>query len=406
MDNLRRIFKKKDPPKPLVTSAEPVDSGKVTKDDFEVLRLLGKGSFAKVVLCRFKRDNKIYAMKVVLKAGLVEHSRVQDVFTEKNILRRSTHPFLLKLHYTFQSDSKLFFVMDFMQGGDLDTYLNKFPNKRVEYDTGRFYAAEILLALQYLHDNHCIYRDLKPENILMSSDGHAVLADFGLSKDFFKEGANPGNAEEGGDSDMRTCSFVGSPFYVAPDVLKQKQYTHTIDYWSYGILVYRMIAGKVPFVGRNMKEVFDAILTQDLRFSSSIVWPAEAKDFITKLLHKDGTKRLCGKAVREHPFFKGVNFEAIEKKSFLNPVPQWTPLPPIEEQFASQPPTAPSTPKPPEQAVEVVNTPIAAPHLPGAQQKLFDGFSYCEDPLNVRGGNSAGSAGAGAHSLKGTVLDT
>eukprot|EP00759_Apiculatamorpha_spiralis_P040312 PhF_6_TR38931/c0_g1_i1/m.58243 len=300
MDNLRRIFKKKDPPKPSTVEAVPLSPDhKVNKEDFEVLRLLGKGSFAKVVLVRYKLDNKIFAMKVVQKAGLVESSRVQDVFTEKNILRRSTHPFLLKLHYTFQSESKLFFVMDFMQGGDMDTYLNKFPNKRVEYDTARFYAAEILLALQYLHEHQCIYRDLKPENILMSSDGHAVLADFGLSKDFFKEELQPGD-----DADMRTCSFVGSPFYVAPDVLKQKQYTHTIDYWSFGILVYRMLVGKVPFVGRNMKEVFDAILNQELRFSSTIVLPPDAKDFITKLLNKDGAKRISGKAVRDHPFFQ------------------------------------------------------------------------------------------------------
>eukprot|EP00760_Papus_ankaliazontas_P007934 PhM_4_TR13607/c0_g1_i1/m.60450 len=329
--------------------------------------------------------------------------------------------------------------MDFCQGGDLDSYLNKFPNKRLEYDTARFYAAEILLALLYLHDNSCIYRDLKPENILLSSDGHAVLADFGLSKDFFVE-----NAKESADpEDMRTASFVGSPFYVAPDVLKQKQYTLSIDFWSYGILVYRMLVGKVPFVGRNMKEVFDAIMCQELRFSSTIVLPPEAKDFISKLLIKDGSKRMTGKAVLEHPFFKGISFDAIYNKTSVSVVPQWTPLPSMEEVIAScgssaaaaggdlQSPqanhnnnnqnnkhfpttttttTTSSSAHHPHnqnqhavQAHEVVNTPITQQRLPGTQQKLFDGFSYCDNNSSAA---AAVAASTSANNNNNNVLDT
>eukprot|EP00668_Euglena_longa_P047370 GGOE01063223.1.p2 GENE.GGOE01063223.1~~GGOE01063223.1.p2 ORF type:complete len:223 (-),score=32.32 GGOE01063223.1:1037-1705(-) len=217
----KNILSKKSQPKkgategPSTTTVEEdyedVDSPlapKPTKDDFEFIAQLGKGAFGKVVLVRKKDTGKEYAMKVVFKQNVLDHGRVQDLFSERSVLRRSKHPFIVKLEYTFQSEHKLFFVMEYLEGGDLDSLLNSVENKRFDEPTARFYAAEVWMALQYLHDNNIIYRDLKPENILLGSNSHACLSDFGLSKDFVDSGS--------GDGQGRANSFVGSPFLCIP----------------------------------------------------------------------------------------------------------------------------------------------------------------------------------------------
>lgn len=383
---LKNIFKKKkegaDKGQP---GGAPEPELKATKEDFESLDLLGKGSFAKVVLARHIATKKYYAMKIVTKQGLLDHKRVKDVFTEKSILFRASHPFLLKLHYTFQSEHKLFFVMDYMPGGDLDKYMNAQPNKMLDFNTARLYGAQVLLAIMYLHEHAVIYRDLKPENILLSAQGNCVLADFGLSKDFHTEGVDDA------DQAMRATSFVGSPFYVSPDVLKQKEYTSAVDFWSFGILLYRMLCGRPPFSGRNMKEVFDNIMFTDLRFPSSIPVSPEAKDLISKLLVKDAAKRAKGPEVRAHPFWSGLNFDDVLALKILPA--SWRPVPTVEEMLARKgaqqqaaaqapPPAAQPGAKPAEhkeQPKDVVMTPANAQGLPTQQQELFVGFSHTAD---------------------------
>lgn len=356
------------------TSAAPapaVVEEKVTKEDFESLDVLGKGSFAYVVLARRVQTNAYYAMKVVTKQGLLDHKRVQDVFTERNVLTRLSHPYLLKLYWTFQSEHKLFFVMDYMPGGDLDKYLNGLPNKMLDPFTARLYAAQVLSAIMCLHDHNVIYRDLKPENILLSGEGHCALADFGLSKDFHKEGA------EAAANDMRANSFVGSPFYVAPDVLKQKEYTQAVDFWSFGILLYRMLCGRAPFNGKTMKEVFDNILYSDLRFPSSVPVAPEAKDLISRLLTKDAAKRIQGPEVRAHPYWTGLNWDDLLQKKIKNP--NWVPLPGPEEMLRHKQLNPPANPVSSKQPAQVVNTPAQSTQLAANQQQLFGGFS-CTNP--------------------------
>jgi serine/threonine protein kinase len=359
-----------------------VKEEKLTKDDFESLDVLGKGSFAHVVLAKRTSTGKYYAMKVVTKQGLLDHKRVGDVFTERNVLTRSNHPYLLKLHWTFQSEHKLFFVMDYMPGGDLDKYMNSQPTKALDLFTSKLYGAEILLAITYLHDHGVIYRDLKPENILISGDGHCALADFGLSKDFHKEG------HDLSDEDLRANSFVGSPFYVAPDVLKQKEYTLAVDFWSFGILLYRMLCGKPPFSGRSMKEVFDNILFSDLRFPSSVPLSAEAKDLISRLLTKDAAKRIKGPEVKAHPFWQGISFDEVMAKRVAPP--NWVTLPTVEQMLAQKeqmqakcggaPAPSPGNSKePPKQPGQVVNTLPGSSALQPGQQKLFENFSCTAD---------------------------
>jgi len=388
-DLFKKIFKKKDETKPdghasssstAATSAGGKKEEKVTKEDFESLDILGKGSFANVVLARRISTGKYYAMKVVNKQGLLDHKRVQDVFTERNVLTRSNHPYLLKLHHTFQSEHKLFFVMDFMAGGDLDKYLNAQPTKSVDPETSRLYAAEIFLAITYLHENSVIYRDLKPENILLDREGHCALADFGLSKDFHREG------QDLSDSDMRCNSFVGSPFYVAPDVLKQKEYTSAVDFWSFGILLYRLLCGRPPFSGRNMKEVFDNILFSELRFPSSVPVAPEAKDLIARLLHKEAGKRIKAAEVRAHPYWTGLDWNAVMARKVAPRA--WRVLPTVEEMLAAkaaasanQAPQAASSSRSKEQPKpnQVVNTPANSTQLQNNQQQMFQGFSHTAD---------------------------
>lgn len=350
---------------------------KLTKDDFETLDVLGKGSFAYVVLCKRISTGKYYAMKVVNKQGLLDHKRVRDVFTERNVLTRLNHPYLLKLHWTFQSEHKLFFVMDYMPGGDLDKYMNAVPNKQLDAFTAKLYGAEILLAILCLHEHSVIYRDLKPENILLDGEGHCALADFGLSKDFHKDG------EDVSDKDLRANSFVGSPFYVAPDVLRQREYTNAVDFWSFGILLYRMLCGRTPFSGKSMKEVFDNILYSDLRFPSSVQLSSEAKDLISRLLVKDPNRRIKGQEVKAHPFWNGISFDDVMQRR-VAPA-KWTPLPSVEEMLANRTggSGAAASSKNPHQ---VVNTPAQTSQLNAGQQQLFGGFS-CTAESHMNNGN-------------------
>lgn len=293
---------------------------KLTRDDFEDLDVLGKGTFAVVVLARKKGTEEYYALKVIDKKKVLDHKRQRDAFIERDVMARLPHPYVLRLHATFQSEHKLFFVVDYMPGGDFDKYLATIPNKALDYETAQLYAAQIFLAVKFLHDNGVIYRDLKPENILMSREGHLCLADFGLSKDF------------GSDADqMVAASFVGSPFYVAPDVLKQKPYNEAVDFWSFGVLLYRMIYGRTPFTGRTMKEVFDSIMLKEVTFPTSYVVPNDgnARDLILKLLTKDPAKRINGEGIAKHPFWQGVDFNKVLRKEILPK--QWKPLPTAAE---------------------------------------------------------------------------
>eukprot|EP01065_Artemidia_motanka_P041140 TRINITY_DN5279_c7_g1_i1.p1 TRINITY_DN5279_c7_g1~~TRINITY_DN5279_c7_g1_i1.p1 ORF type:complete len:380 (+),score=138.10 TRINITY_DN5279_c7_g1_i1:79-1218(+) len=377
MAMLKRLFKsdkgKKEDPKSAACEDED-DQPKLTKEDFDSLRLLGKGSFGKVVLVRKKESHDIFAMKVVMKESILQHQRVQDVFTERGVLRRSNHPFLCKLHYTFQSEHKLFFVMDYYPGGDLDQWLNKQQNKKLKLPVATLYGAEVLLALQYLHQNGIIYRDLKPENILMSRDGHTSLSDFGLSKDF-------GEFSACDDIEQRTASFVGSPFYVAPDVLKQKQYTNVIDYWSFGILLFRMLVGRPPFLGKGMKDVFDNILYAELRFSQSNPIDKVSEDIIARLLQKDPAKRMKGEAVKQHEFWRSVRWEdVLDKKTQPD---GWVAPPPLDiESLVARAESG----SPHDSPRVIAATPAGQGPLQQTDQELFQGFTYsASNPMEAEG---------------------
>lgn len=276
---------------------------KVSVNDFDLLTLVGKGSFGKVMQVRKKDTGKIYAMKVLDKKHILEHNEVEHTLSEKNILQKLHHPFLVNLNYSFQTEDKLYFILDYVNGGELFYHLQRekrFPEPRVQ-----FYAAEILLALEYLHAHGIIYRDLKPENLLLTSEGHIVLTDFGLCKEGIKD-------------DEKTGTFCGTPEYLAPEVLKGKGYGKAVDWWSFGSLVYEMLTGLPPFYSQDVQEMYRKIMTEKLKFPQTM--SENAVSLLEALLQRDVNLRLKDPPqIKQHPFFQGINWEALVAKKVPTP---------------------------------------------------------------------------------------
>mmetsp|Transcript_6937 Transcript_6937/g.11142 ORF Transcript_6937/g.11142 Transcript_6937/m.11142 type:complete len:290 (-) Transcript_6937:259-1128(-) len=255
------------------------DLSKYTFEDMRLVRLIGRGTFGKVYLVQNIRNKKYHAMKSIRKDFVIDNNSLQSLEIEKLILLQVDHPFVISLEYVFTKQARIYFVMDFMQGGEIFTHLTN--QKRFSESLTKFYAAQIALALDYLHKSKILYRDLKPENILIGLDGYIKLADFGLAK--IKDGADAN-------------SFVGTPEYLSPEMIVGTGHDHTLDWWALGILIYEMVVGIPPFYHRNQNQMY--LLIQ----SAEIKWPNEekhgfsispcAKDLISKLLTKDRKKRM------------------------------------------------------------------------------------------------------------------
>ena len=220
------------------------------------MRVVGKGSFGKVMQVRMKKTGKIYAMKMLSKQHIVENNEIEHTMSERAILEKIHHPFLVNLNYSFQTEDKLYFILDFVNGGELFYHLQK--EKRFSFERARFYAAEILLGLEALHNAGIIYRDLKPENLLLNSDGHICITDFGLSK----QGLNTPND--------KTDTFCGTPEYLAPEILLGQGYGKGVDWWSFGSLLYEMLTGLPPFYSQDVQEMYRKIINDKLSFPSYV----------------------------------------------------------------------------------------------------------------------------------------
>ncbi|KAJ3607132.1 hypothetical protein NHX12_026646 [Muraenolepis orangiensis] len=257
--------------------------------DFHFLKVIGKGSFGKVLLARHRADDQFYAVKE------------KHIMSERNVLLKNIkHPFLVGLHYSFQTADKLYFILDYINGGERERC---FLEPRA-----RFYAAEIASALGYLHSLNIVYRDLKPENILLDSQGHIVLTDFGLCKE---------NIELNGT----TSTFCGTPEYLAPEVLHKQPYDRTVDWWCLGAVIYEMLYGLPPFYSRNTAEMYDNILNKPLQLKPNI--SNAARHLLEGLLQKDRTKRLgCTDdftEIKNHMFFSPINWEELNAKKLTPP---------------------------------------------------------------------------------------
>jgi len=241
---------------------------------------------------------RMYAMKMIRKEHVVQRQEVDHTMAEKNVLAKIKHPFIIPLRFAFQSDDKLFLVLDFINGGELFSYIQK--EKRFAEVRAKFYAAEITLCLIYLHDMGIIYRDLKPENILLDGDGHICMTDFGLCK-------------EGLGLNETTSTFCGSLEYLAPEVLAPDAsggYNKAVDWWALGILLYEMLCGIPPFYNADHNIMATNIQKAPIRYPEFL--SADAKDLIGKLLEREPRRRLCdGNMIKQHPFFAVINWDAL-----------------------------------------------------------------------------------------------
>jgi len=281
-----------------------VEEKKVGLEDFQQLKVIGRGGFGRVLLVKRKDNGKFYAMKILKKAAIIARGEIDHTKTEKSVLSKVNHPYLPKLYWSFQTEENLYFIMDFINGGELFHHLSKekrFPEERV-----RFYAAEIILAMSYLHQQGIIYRDLKPENILLDKKGHVVMTDFGLSKEGLKT-----------DKDT-TTTFCGTPEYLAPEVISGESYTKSIDWWSVGTLIFEMLTGLPPFYSQNEEQMYEKILKLDLTYPPYL--GPEVVDLIKRFLIRDPLRRLQDpEEIKAHPWFKPINWEKVKNKEIPAP---------------------------------------------------------------------------------------
>jgi len=301
---------------------------KIGVQDFDLLHVIGKGSFGKVLQVKKKDTGKIYAMKVLNKKNILDNGELEHTKTEKNILQKLVHPFLVNLNYSFQTADKLYFIMDYINGGELFYHLqkeHKFTPERV-----KFYSGEIALGLEYLHNSGVIYRDLKPENILLTEDGHICMTDFGISKE--------GLLAE----DSRTATFCGTPEYLAPEVLDGKGYTKAVDWWSFGTLMYEMLTGLPPFYSQDVQQMYFKIMHAKLEVPDSL--DEATKSILIGLLERDPNKRLSDPAaIKAHPYFKGLDWDQLLRKEitppFIPPVKSKEDVSMVDPAFTSEKPT-------------------------------------------------------------------
>ncbi|EAX94066.1 AGC family protein kinase [Trichomonas vaginalis G3] len=282
----------------------------VSVDDFDILKVLGKGSYGKVQLVKHKGTNQIYAMKSISKRLLGEYELVSRIITERDVLLKINHPFLVSARYAFQTETKIFLVLDYVQGGELFSRLRE-ERKFVE-ERARYYIAELAHAIGYLHSMGICHRDLKPENILFDKDGYIKLTDFGLVKEQMTK-------------DATTTTFCGTPEYLAPEMVAGNAYDNNVDWWALGTLSYEMLYGVPPFYDVNTNAMYRSILRDDIVFPEDAT--EDAIDFIQKLLDKNPTTRLGSgpedyKEVIGHKFFASINFDQLLKKQI--PM-QWKP---------------------------------------------------------------------------------
>lgn len=289
--------------------AEPVDNEFVTKGkysikDFDIMRTLGTGSFGRVHLVRSVHNQRFYAVKVLKKSLVVRMKQVNHTNDERRMLKKVNFPFFVRLWGTFQDVENLFMVMDFIEGGELFSLLRK--SRRFPSPVAKFYASEVVLALEYLHSQDIIYRDLKPENILLDKHGHVKITDFGFAKEV---------------PDV-TWTLCGTPDYIAPEVVASKPYNKSVDWWSLGILIFEMLTGYTPFYSQSHMRTYEKILHGEVSFPSYL--SPVAIDLLKRLITKDLTLRLGnlnGGAgdVKGHPWFAEVNWKKLLAREIETP---------------------------------------------------------------------------------------
>ncbi|CAI5758117.1 unnamed protein product [Candida verbasci] len=315
------------------TSRNKVVDVQVGPENFEKIRLLGKGDVGKVYLVKEKSTQELFALKILNKKEMIKRQKINRVVVEQEILATSNHPFIVTLYHSFQSKENLYLCMEYCSGGEFFRALQSKETKTISESDARFYAAEVVAALEYLHLMGFIYRDLKPENILLHSSGHIMLSDFDLSKQSeimknpeisFKSRSGLhiiNNNKPTIDTKIcidgfRTNSFVGTEEYIAPEVIRGKGHTSAVDWWTLGIFIYEMLYGTTPFKGSNRKDTFAKILKESVKFPDTNKVSSNGKNIIKKLLIKDEEKRLGSNTgaseIKSHSWFKTCSWALLK----------------------------------------------------------------------------------------------
>ncbi|XP_039627237.1 protein kinase C delta type-like isoform X1 [Polypterus senegalus] len=281
-------------PQPRITSHH-----QLTIDNFTFHKVLGKGSFGKVMLAELKGKGEYFAVKALKKDVVLMDDDVECTMVEKRVLALAwDNPFLTHLYSTFQSKAHLFFVMEYLNGGDLMFHIQE--KGRFDLYRATFYAAEIVCGLQFLHSKGIIYRDLKLDNVMLDSQGHIKIADFGMCKENML-------------GESRATTFCGTPDYIAPEILLGQKYSFSVDWWSFGVLLYEMLIGQSPFHGDDEDELFESIRVDTPHYPRWIT--KESKDILEKLFERDPTRRLgVSGNIKIHSFFKTINWTTLEKR--------------------------------------------------------------------------------------------
>ncbi|VEU22444.1 DEKNAAC103414 [Brettanomyces naardenensis] len=321
-----------------VTNEKPksITRRKPKIQDFEQLKVLGKGSYGKVLLVKHRKTGKLYAQKQLQKASMIVNAKnYEQTLTERTILKKVTHPNIVKLYYALQDFDKVYLILEYLDGGELFHYLRE--ERILSEKVACFYVAELILALRHLHINAgVIYRDLKPENCMLNSRGHLVLTDFGLSK-----------------ASGECRSLFGTAEYMAPEVIRGEPYDSQCDWWSLGAVMYDMLTGSPPFTGNNHKRIMDKILKQKVQYPFYL--SQDAKDLLRRLLNKNPAKRInCDtefETVRKYRFFRYINWDDLEAQNDDKLPPPILPVitdpeeaENFDEEFTSMAITPPSSP--------------------------------------------------------------
>jgi len=336
-------------------------------EDFKLISTLGKGGFGKVLkvskLKSGEDTGRVFAMKIMKKEFLLKHKMRAKTMLERDILLNLEHPFVVKMRYAFQSAEKLYMVMDFYGGGSLFYHLEM--EGAFSEDCVKFFSAQLVLGVQYLHDNGIVYRDLKLENILMDTQGNLAITDFGLSKEI-----DPSNR-------MWASTFCGTPLYVAPEMVHRRKYGFAVDWWALGIIMYELLSCRVPFCSRNMDRVLWKIVNATPTFSSD-VFSTKAQSIIEGLLNKRPSQRLgsgpgAAEHIKGHPFFENFDFDKCAKKELCPPF-----IPPAtykgEKNVLGMEP------------IDTMQGEIDPKHIEG-----FDKFTFCESCEHLALGSEVGA---------------
>jgi hypothetical protein len=326
---------------------------KVRIEDFELLRVVGRGSFGKVMQVRHRATGEIYAMKILKKGAIAARNQVEHTKAERQILEALQHPFLMTLRFAFQSKDKLYFVLDYYTGGELFFHLKNV--RKFTEEVARIYIAEIALALGHLHALGYVYRDLKPENILLDNQGHVCLTDFGLSKDM--------------EVGAKAHTFCGTPEYLAPEIVAGVGHDKAIDWWALGILLYELTVGIPPFYDANPNEMYVKIQRGVLRFPHYL--SEHCKSIIVAMLNRTPEKRLGSlndvDDLKQHPFYEGFDWDRLMRKEMDVP---YKPRVLGKDDASNYDPTFTSEP--------VVDSVVPTSALAAATgpEESFEGFTY------------------------------